>query len=67
MIMEGNNVKTNLAMIIKIRSGASQIERMDLVGTVDGKTCIIIDDMVDTAVSSLALSHRARSARRRRS
>ena len=39
-----------LAMIIKQRKAASQIERMDLVGNVQGKDCIIIDDIVDTAV-----------------
>lgn len=46
----GNNIKTNLAMIIKLRSGPGQIDRMDLVGSVEGKTCIIIDDMSDTSV-----------------
>lgn len=40
-----------LAMIIKQRKAASQIERMDLVGSVDGKDCIVIDDIVDTAVN----------------
>lgn len=40
-----------LAMIIKQRKAASQIERMDLVGSVDGKDCIVIDDIVDTAVT----------------
>jgi len=39
-----------LAMIIKQRKAASQIERMDLVGSVTGKDCIVIDDIVDTAV-----------------
>jgi phosphoribosylpyrophosphate synthetase len=29
------------------------IERMDLVGSVAGKDCIIVDDMIDTAVSSI--------------
>lgn len=38
-----------LAMIIKQRKAASVIERMDLVGHVEGKDCIIIDDIVDTA------------------
>lgn len=43
--------KADLAMIIKQRKGASQIGRMDLVGSVEGKDCIVIDDMIDTAVS----------------
>merc|ERR550514_2387018 len=38
-----------LAMIIKQRAAASQIERMDLVGSVEGADCIIVDDIVDTA------------------
>jgi ribose-phosphate pyrophosphokinase len=38
-----------LAMIIKQRAKANEIERMDLVGTVDGCDAIIVDDMVDTA------------------
>jgi len=40
---------TGVAMIIKQRSGASAIERMDLVGNVAGCDCIIVDDMADTA------------------
>lgn len=42
--------KVGLAMIIKQRSGASMIERMDLVGNVEGRDVIIVDDMIDTAV-----------------
>jgi ribose-phosphate pyrophosphokinase len=38
-----------LAMIIKQRPRAGEIERMDLVGTVEGSDCIIVDDMIDTA------------------
>ena len=38
-----------LAMIIKQRVEAGKIEKMDLVGSVDGCDCIIIDDMIDTA------------------
>lgn len=40
---------TGLAMIIKQRAGAGKIDRMDLVGTVEGSDVIIVDDMVDTA------------------
>lgn len=36
-------------MIIKQRPKAGQIERMDLVGSVEGSDCIIVDDMIDTA------------------
>ena len=41
--------RTGLAMIIKQRSGASAIERMDLVGDVKGSDCILVDDMTDTS------------------
>jgi ribose-phosphate pyrophosphokinase len=48
-VLEKQGHKAGLAMIIKQRSGASQIEKMDLVGSVEGADCIIVDDMVDTA------------------
>ena len=38
-----------LAMIIKQRIEAGKIDRMDLVGSVEGADCIIIDDIIDTA------------------
>ncbi|CAD7923696.1 unnamed protein product [Amoebophrya sp. A120] len=38
-----------LAMLIKHRSRPNQIERMDLVGSVEGCDCLIVDDIVDTA------------------
>ena len=38
-----------LAMLIKHRSRPNQIERMDLVGAVEGCDCLIVDDIVDTA------------------
>jgi ribose-phosphate pyrophosphokinase len=40
---------TGLAMIIKQRIKANEIDRMDLVGNVEGSDCIIVDDMIDTA------------------
>lgn len=47
--MMSENVDPGLAMIIKQRAGPNKIERMDLVGSVDGCDCIIIDDLIDTA------------------
>lgn len=44
-----HDVDCGLAMIIKQRAKANEIERMDLVGSVDGCDAIIVDDMVDTA------------------
>ncbi|KAH0476062.1 MAG: uncharacterized protein KVP18_001535 [Porospora cf. gigantea A] len=38
-----------IAMIIKQRRKANEIERMDLVGSVAGCDVIIVDDMIDTA------------------
>jgi ribose-phosphate pyrophosphokinase len=38
-----------LAMLNKERKEANKIEKMELVGDVTGKTCVIIDDMIDTA------------------
>lgn len=38
-----------IAVIDKRRSGPNQIAEMNVVGDVQGETCIIVDDMVDTA------------------
>mmetsp|Transcript_5956 Transcript_5956/g.8749 ORF Transcript_5956/g.8749 Transcript_5956/m.8749 type:complete len:496 (-) Transcript_5956:139-1626(-) len=38
-----------LAMIIKQRARAGQVDQMDLVGDVHDSDCIIVDDMIDTA------------------
>jgi len=38
-----------LAILVKQRSGASQIERMDLIGNVADEDVILVDDIVDTA------------------
>jgi ribose-phosphate pyrophosphokinase len=38
-----------LAMIIKQRIEAGKIDRMDLVGSVQGSDCVIVDDIIDTA------------------
>ena len=41
-------VEGNLAMIIKQRAGAGTIDKMNLVGDVEGADAIIVDDMCDT-------------------
>lgn len=41
----------NLAIVDKRREVANQSEVMNIVGNVEGKTCILLDDMVDTAGS----------------
>jgi ribose-phosphate pyrophosphokinase len=43
-----HDVDCGLAMIITQRAKANEIERMDLVGSVDGCDAIIVDDMVDS-------------------
>jgi len=39
----------NVATILKRRAQANVIEAMQIVGSVDGKKCVIIDDIIDTA------------------
>ena len=42
-------LNTDLAIIDKRRPEANQIEVMNLIGDVEGRTCILMDDIVDTA------------------
>jgi ribose-phosphate pyrophosphokinase len=42
-----NNI--SLAITVKHRSGPGEIEGMNVVGEIEGKHCIIVDDMIDTA------------------
>jgi ribose-phosphate pyrophosphokinase len=60
------NIDAGLAMIIKQRSRANAIDRMDLVGNVEGMDCIIVDDMIDTAgtLCKAASELKARGAKR---
>ena len=56
----------DLVIIDKRRSKANQSEVMNLIGDVDGKNCVMIDDMVDTAgtlchAASALKSHGAES------
>jgi len=42
-------LKAGLAMIDKRRSDVNKAEALNIIGEVDGKTAVILDDMVDTA------------------
>ncbi len=42
-------LKSDIAMIDKRRTGKNVAKAMNIIGDVQGKECIIIDDMVDTA------------------
>lgn len=42
-------LKTDIAMIDKRRTGKNIAKAMNIVGDVEGKECIILDDMIDTA------------------
>eukprot|EP00468_Gymnochlora_sp_CCMP2014_P011070 CAMPEP_0167759284 /NCGR_PEP_ID=MMETSP0110_2-20121227/10935_1 /TAXON_ID=629695 /ORGANISM="Gymnochlora sp., Strain CCMP2014" /LENGTH=385 /DNA_ID=CAMNT_0007645647 /DNA_START=2558 /DNA_END=3715 /DNA_ORIENTATION=+ len=61
-----HGVDAGLAMIIKQRLRANAIERMDLVGNVEGCDVILVDDMIDTAgtLTKAASELHARGARR---
>lgn len=60
------SLDAGLAMIIKQRPKAGQIERMDLVGSVDNADVVIVDDMIDTAgtLCTAAANLKANGARR---
>lgn len=57
---------TDLAIIDKRRPKANLAEVMNVIGEVDGRTCVIMDDMVDTAGTLCKAAHvlKARGARR---
>jgi len=44
-----SRLEADLAIIDKRRPEANQIEVMNLIGDVEGRTCILMDDIVDTA------------------
>lgn len=45
-----NDTEAGLSIIVKQRQKANQIAAMNLVGNVQGYDCLIIDDIIDTAV-----------------
>ncbi len=44
-----DRLNAEIAIIDKRRPGANQVEVMNIIGSVEGKNVIIIDDMIDTA------------------
>ncbi|MEM5787280.1 MAG: ribose-phosphate pyrophosphokinase [Syntrophobacteraceae bacterium] len=51
-------LKAGLAMIDKRRSDPNKAEALNIIGEVDGKTAIILDDMVDTAGTLVEATNR---------
>lgn len=47
--MNRTGADINIKIIIKQRIKANEISKMELVGSVSGYDCVIIDDMIDTA------------------
>jgi len=45
----GKQLSANMAIIDKRRERANEAEVMHIVGSVEGKNCLLIDDMIDTA------------------
>ncbi len=45
------NLKSPIAIIVKRRPEPNHVEIMEIIGDVRGKTCIMIDDMIDTGGS----------------
>src|SRR5579862_6490827 len=45
------HLKSPIAIIAKRRPEANQVEIMEIIGDVNGKTCVMIDDMIDTGGS----------------
>lgn len=52
----------NLAIMYKNRSGHNQIDEVRLLGEVAGKTCILIDDIIDTGGTMIRAAETLRTA-----
>lgn len=53
-------LKSDIAMIDKRRTGTNIAKAMNVIGDVQGKECIIIDDMIDTAGTLIEACHALR-------
>lgn len=47
----GEMLKANLAIIAKRRPEPNKVDIVEIIGDIEGKTCVMIDDMIDTAGS----------------
>ena len=56
------HLNTDLAIIDKRRPEANRAEVMNIIGDVNGRTCILVDDMVDTA-GTLCMAAKALKAK----
>lgn len=59
-------LEAGLAIVDKRRTGPNQAEVMNIIGEVEGRTCVIIDDIIDTAgtlVKTVEGLHRRGAAR----
>ncbi|CDJ67827.1 phosphoribosylpyrophosphate synthetase, putative, partial [Eimeria necatrix] len=56
----------SIAMLIKRRVRANEVESMDLVGSVEGRDAIIVDDMIDTAGTLVEAARELKSKGARR-
>eukprot|EP00898_Chlorokybus_atmophyticus_P002078 jgi/Chlat1/2871/Chrsp195S03013 len=61
-----SGMETGFAMIIKQREVANQVKSMDLVGNVENKDVIIVDDMIDTATTLCKAAKELKDAGARR-
>jgi ribose-phosphate pyrophosphokinase len=55
-------LEANLAIIDKRRSRANEVAEMQIIGEVDGRVAVIVDDMVDTAGTLSAAADAVRNA-----
>jgi len=53
---------SNLAIIDKRRAGPNEVAEMQIIGDVDGRAAVIVDDMVDTAGTLCAAAAAVRAA-----